>query len=74
MEYFFPHMENRKQQNYKLGEMKTNYCMQDTTSEAGEGKYMQTFLASAKDQTNLQSWSLLSFLLGFFVILLEKHS
>lgn len=69
-------MENRKQENYKLGEMtKTNYCMQDTTSEAGEGKYMQTFLASAKDQPDLQSRSLLSFLLGFFfVILLENHS
>lgn len=75
MEYFFPDTESRKQQNYKLGEMKTNYCMQDTTSEAGEGKYMQTFLASAKDQPNLQSWSLLSFSLGvFFVILLENHS
>lgn len=52
VEYFFPDMENRKQENYKLGKIKANYCMQDTTSEAGEGKYMQTFLASAKDQPN----------------------
>lgn len=55
MQYFFPNMENIKEQNYKLGEMKTNYCMQDTTSEAGERKYMQAFLASAKDQPNLSS-------------------
>lgn len=60
--------ENPKQQIYELGEVKMNCCVQDTTSEAGEGKCTQTFLASAKDQPDLQSWSLLSFLLWFFFL------
>lgn len=47
--------ENPKQQNYKLGEVKINCCMQDSTSEAGEGKCMQIFLASSKDQPDWQS-------------------
>lgn len=64
--------ENPKQQHYKLGEVKTKCCMQDTTSEAGEGKCMQIFLASSKDQPDWQSGSLCSFLLGFFCSSIRK--
>lgn len=71
--FFFPDTENRKQQNYRLGEMYTNWCVEDSTSKAGGGKIRNTFLVSAEYQPNSQSWSCSHFYC-FPVILLENHS
>lgn len=71
--FFFPDTENRKQQNYRLGEMYTNCCVKDSASKAGGGKIRNTFLVSAEYQPNSQSWSCSHFYC-FPVILLENHS
>lgn len=72
--FLFPDMENRKQ-NYKLGEMKTNCCMQDITSEA-RGEIYANISCFCRGSAKFRAGACSHFYWLFFVcvILLENHS
>lgn len=66
-------MKNRKQQNYKLGEMKTNYCIEITVPRQKEKKKIHKhFLLLPSISQICRAGACSSYY--FIVTLLENHS